>query len=288
MKKRNALLILYIGISTIIGISIIILLNTSLSNPINTTKNQTEKTRKHPNIPEKYTTSNPKKQKIPQKKKQAKIQKKIDFHSFTLYKGYYHYLESIPESIISTFTFKINTNKKQIALTFDDGPMKQTPALIETLKKHKTPATFFIVCKNLNSTNAKLYNSKLIKTAIHSYSHSNYQNLEKNAIKTDIENCISKFSKYNLSTTYFRPPYGIITKNLSETLKEKNLKGIIWNIDSQDWNKYKGEKLFHQVIKNLKNGSIILFHDIVATKDIEKIIIEIRKRGFKIVHIEDM
>ncbi|MDR3150335.1 MAG: polysaccharide deacetylase family protein [Candidatus Peribacteria bacterium] len=40
----------------------------------------------------------------------------------------------------------MSKDKKYVALTFDDGPSKiNTPILLDTLKKHKIKATFFVL-----------------------------------------------------------------------------------------------------------------------------------------------
>ncbi len=118
---------------------------------------------------------------------------------------------------------------------------------------------------------------------MHSFKHDNFEQQTKETIYEDVQKCIAVFDKYNLPTTYFRPPFGIINKNLCDALNELGIQGVIWSIDSQDWNKLRGQALIDNVLCHLTPGSIILLHDPVAVEDVERLIDEIEKRGYAIV-----
>jgi peptidoglycan/xylan/chitin deacetylase (PgdA/CDA1 family) len=52
---------------------------------------------------------------------------------------------------------KLKTDKKEIAITFDDGPDKNvTPALLEVLNKHKAKAAFFCIGRKIEGNEAVL------------------------------------------------------------------------------------------------------------------------------------
>lgn len=93
---------------------------------------------------------------------------------------------------------------------------------------------------------------------------------------------------YGFQIKYFRPAYGIIDKDIAEILRLNNLKGIIWSLDSQDWNRFRGKKLIDNIINNIDNGDIILFHDRIDISDLKKIIIKIKSKGFKIVSLKNL
>ena len=62
---------------------------------------------------------------------------------------------------------------------------------------------------------------------------------------------------------YFRPPYGIINQNMMSIIENFNLKGILWSIDSEDWNLNNMNEIILKSTKNIGPGSIILFHDYI-------------------------
>jgi peptidoglycan-N-acetylglucosamine deacetylase len=47
-------------------------------------------------------------------------------------------------------------HRREIALTFDDGPGPYTPQVLKILRRHHVPATFFVVGQSLNSFGASL------------------------------------------------------------------------------------------------------------------------------------
>ena len=205
--------------------------------------------------------------------------------NWNLYPTYYNYLRKKGDSVYS-FYFRANTPKKVVALTFDDGPTRYNKRLIKILKKHQTPATFFLIAKNLNSKNSLIYKNSLFTIGMHTYKHLHYDKLSKRAIERDLDKMIYRFNRFNLHTTLFRPAYGVINKKLLEALNKRELKGIIWSNDTNDWSKRKSYK---RVINSLSSGDIILMHEHATTpKELENLILQIKKRGFKIVPLEEL
>ena len=84
--------------------------------------------------------------------------------------------------------------------------------------------------------------------------------------------------------TLFRPPYGKI--NFWQIHKLKKYKLILWDILSKDFIEKNPNKVKNNVLDNLENGSIIVFHNNNKSisnikKTLEIIIVEIKKKGFK-------
>lgn len=207
-----------------------------------------------------------------------------DFGS--LYKGYKTYLGNIPDSTLSEFYFKAKTQEKIVAITFDDGPLKNTKSIISLLEKEKIPATFFLVSQNITQNIINLYDNNLFGLGIHTFKHDDYRKFNYLEKEYDINQCMKIFNSYHIKVKYFRPAYGIIDEDIIDILENINLKGVIWSIDSQDWNSYSGEKLVNNIIENLKGGDIILFHDNISLKDLKSVIDAIHRKGYEIVSID--
>jgi len=207
---------------------------------------------------------------------------------FALYKGYQNYLKEIPQELTDYFYFKVATTNKILVLSFDDGPLAYTPKLMDLLIETNTPATFFLLCNRINSTNSLWYANPLFSYGMHTFSHKDYSDLNFAQTKTDIDNCLQIFADNNLAPKYFRPAFGIITKELFDILKSAEIKAILWNIDSLDWDNKRGDELVNRVLDNLSPGSIILFHDGVNRADLKRIIEGINQRGYKIVSLEEL
>ncbi len=211
-----------------------------------------------------------------------------EFVEWKLHKNYLSYLNKKGENIVQNFYFKSSTPKKEVSITFDDGPKNNTKKIISYLLKNDIPATFFIISSQLNKNNILDFDNQLIEVGLHTYSHLDYSLLSRREKENDIKKCIDIFKKYNLMTNYFRPAYGIIDKEISDLLKKYNLQGIIWSIDSYDWNGYRGRKLVSHVIENLHPGAIILLHDRISINDLSDLISGINNKGFKIVPLKEL
>ena len=172
---------------------------------------------------------------------------------------------------------------KKIWLTFDDGPTPEvTEHILSVLKSEKILATFFLVGKDI-SNNLSLYEK--IKTDGHTVG--NHTNSHLNGWKTstkkyiqDIEKC----QKLMGNNVLFRPPYGKITSRQIFKLKKK-YKLILWDILSYDFKEKKPYNLKRNVLDNISDGSIIVFHNNLKSytllkETLKDIIIELKKLGY--------
>ncbi len=167
---------------------------------------------------------------------------------------------------IKTICSKTNNNN-EIAITFDDGPVKEiTPLILDVLKEFDVKAAFFCIGNNIinNKSILKQIDNEGHIIGNHSFSHSNYfdffssKKMTEELIKT--EDII--FQTIGKKVTYFRPPYGVTNPALKKAVNKMNYTVIGWSLRSFD-TKYKDPaKILSRVTKKLKSGDIILFHDI--------------------------
>lgn len=198
------------------------------------------------------------------------------------------YLNKVSDNILTDFVFKAKTEEKIVAITFDDGPLVNTPEILDILKKEGFPATFFLIANKINNVNIKYYDHYLFNIGFHTFKHDDYRKLNYEQKLNDIKKCINIFDDYGLKVSYFRPAFGIIDEEIRDILKDNNLKGIIWSLDLQDWNGFRGKKIIKQIEDNLTPGDIILFHDRISKADLINSLKVIQNRGFKIVSLEKL
>lgn len=180
------------------------------------------------------------------------------------------------------------TNKHNVYLTFDDGPSKYTGGKIDILNKYNISADFFVVGKNVD-----LYKDDFIKLVnsnnligYHSNSHSNLIKLDKEKQYEEIVSSKKLIEKnYGIKMDYFRAPYGSRNNISTELISSAYKKHILWNIDSQDWQKdFTEDIMYERVVRlvHLYDGGIVLFHDNnPKTQDVlEKVIISLQNSGF--------
>ena len=174
------------------------------------------------------------------------------------------YSATIPSWFIklnSSLVWKISTTKKELYLTFDDGPHPTaTPFVLDCLKEYNAKATFFCLGKNVKDQPAIF---RRILDEGHGIGNHTFNHL--NGWKTNNDKYIQDIvetSKY-IDSTLFRPPYGRISPFVSKVLRTKlQYKVIMWHILSGDFDeKLSPQKCVENVLLNAVQGSIIVFHD---------------------------
>ena len=182
------------------------------------------------------------------------------------------------QSFFKDYIWFINTNKKEIYLTFDDGPTpKVTDFVLRTLKNSNAKATFFCIGKNIEK------HPEIFKKIIaDGHTIGNHTHNHLNGWKTSLDVYIKNIEKCNLSintqnakpqnqnSKLFRPAYGKIKKSQAIKLKSQGYDIVMWSVLSGDFDvKLSKEKCLNNVINNTEKGSIIVFHD--SEKAFEKL-----------------
>ncbi len=159
-----------------------------------------------------------------------------------------------------------DTSKKQISLTFDDGPHPEiTLKIAQLLEQFKVKATFFCIGKNIEKHPEVIKELALHQHEIgnHSYSHGPLidfypkRKWRDECAKTD--QLIEQYT--NLKVKLFRPPYGVTNPAIAAICKERDYNVIGWSLRTLDTSIKNTSKLEKRLFKKLKNGDVILFHD---------------------------
>ena len=168
------------------------------------------------------------------------------------------------KKLYPSYIWNIKINEKVIYLTFDDGPHPvATLFVLNTLKKYNAKATFFCIGKNVKEYQ-EIY--KKVIEAGHSVGNHTYNHL--NGWKTSKEIYLDDVIKAAgiIDSFLFRPPYGRITKEQAKQIKkavnDPKAKIIMWSVLSGDFDSSNTkENCLDNVVKHVRPGSIIVFHD---------------------------
>lgn len=165
----------------------------------------------------------------------------------------------------SHLVWRIHTNKKEVFLTFDDGPNPQiTPWVLETLKKHNAKATFFCIGNNvtLYPNVFKQILSEGHQVGNHTFNHEVGWKTEVHKYVNSVNKCESVFG-----SPFFRPPHGRITRRQIRALKDR-YKIIMWSLMSGDFDQtITPTEILEYLQTNVKKGDIIVFHDSEKAKN---------------------
>lgn len=192
--------------------------------------------------------------------------------------------------LISKKESAIDPSKPMVALTFDDGPGERTGELLNQLEKYNAHATFFMLGQKIDSNPKAVKKMKEIGCELgnHSYDHKKLALLDKKGINSQINRTNKKIKALTGNgATVMRPPYGSIGGVMRETL---NLPMVLWNIDTLDWKTRDAKKTIRHVMKNVKDGDIILMHDIHSTSidAALKLIPKLQKEGYQLVTVSEL
>lgn len=163
----------------------------------------------------------------------------------------------------------------EFLLTFDDGPKyKRTNDLVNMLRENQINGLFFVLGNNLDRALKKHGKNKIQKlyegscVGSHGFIHKSHQRLK--SWQSSYDKTRDLITRNNLQNTlhnkvWFRPPYGQRHQRLITYLAKKNDRVMLWNIDSQDWNRKMSAKNIEDRVLTLMllhRKGIILFHDI--------------------------
>jgi peptidoglycan/xylan/chitin deacetylase (PgdA/CDA1 family) len=160
--------------------------------------------------------------------------------------------------------WRISTGKKEVFLTFDDGPIPgPTDFVLKTLNTYDIKATFFCIGDNIRK-HPGLF-KKIIQNdhqvGNHTFYHTNGWKTGTDKYYEDVKLCEEEIAKQtHQKPKLFRPPYGRIKRSQISSLKEFNI--IMWDVLSVDYNKnLSKESCLKNTLKVVRPGSIIVFHD---------------------------
>ncbi|MFZ7102665.1 MAG: polysaccharide deacetylase family protein [Peptococcaceae bacterium] len=188
----------------------------------------------------------------------------------------------------------------KVALTFDDGPDNNyTVKILDVLKKHDVPATFFVIgqrCKMYPQIVERMVKEGHILGS-HTWSHPNLIKIsDQEAIKeiSSTEEIIKNETGY--TPLLFRSPYGSMDRQKVELVRDRGYKIIAWDVDSLDWKGLSAAEVKTNVLENMHQGSIILQHcaggvgeDLSGTvQALDDVIRVLKEDGYQFVTVDKL
>lgn len=190
---------------------------------------------------------------------------------------------------------KAKTDKKEIAISFDDGPAKKyTPEILQILNSEGIKATFFCIGNCIVGNENILKQIKEAGHIIgnHSYSHNFWFDLySAEKMQTDLEQMDEAMEAVTgLKPKLFRPPYGVTNPNVKKAIINGGYTPVGWSIRSMDTVIKDEDKLLNKINAGIKPGAVFLFHDTSKTtvEVLPKFIQEVKKRGYEIIPLDKL
>lgn len=195
--------------------------------------------------------------------------------------------KSIPEK---TEKVKFKT-LPMIAFSFDDGPGEYTGRLLDILQQNNVVATFFVLGKKLTPEKSGILNQTLAngnEIGNHAFSHRFLTKLPLGEVQSEItktNDLVKSLTGY--TPILLRPPYGSVNDSILPAI---NMPIINWSLDTGDWKYQDKNTIATTILNNIKDGDIILMHDIYPSSvdAIEIVLPQLKARGFQIVTVSQL
>jgi peptidoglycan/xylan/chitin deacetylase (PgdA/CDA1 family) len=175
-----------------------------------------------------------------------------------------------------------STERKVVALTFDDGPSEYTDRYLDVLREKDVPATFFEIGQEMPGREATMRRILAEGDEIgdHTMNHVEYPGYGQ------IAGAAARIKAYTgFQPCLFRPPGGAQNSTVIATAGSLGLKTVTWDVDPRDWSLPGTAEIYSNIVDNAKPGSIILMHDGGGPRDetlaaLPEIIDTLRARGY--------
>jgi peptidoglycan/xylan/chitin deacetylase (PgdA/CDA1 family) len=191
------------------------------------------------------------------------------------------------------FVRTAGSQKREIALTFDDGPGPYTPGILAALARAHAPATFFEVGFMLRwfhaSTSAIVARGDSIGD--HTELHRPMSALSLGDQRNELLDQAAVMSQAGAPfPRLFRPPYGVYNANTLALLHKYGMLMVMWTVDSQDYLRPGVAAIVRTVLTGARPGAIILMHDAGGDRQqtldaLPRIIKQLRARGYRLVTV---
>jgi peptidoglycan-N-acetylglucosamine deacetylase len=193
---------------------------------------------------------------------------------------------------------QVQTDKKVIAITFDDGPNPYyTPQILEIFQKVNGKATFYMIGQQMIEQPGivEAVVEQLHEIGNHTYSHPkltelNQDNASKELNQTD--EIIKEMT--GGSPVTFRPPYLDFDERVASLTEKLDYKVIgALNLDAQDWEQPGVDHILETTRKHIKNGSILIFHDGFGDRSqtieaVRILVNELHTQGYRLVTVSEL
>jgi peptidoglycan/xylan/chitin deacetylase (PgdA/CDA1 family) len=190
---------------------------------------------------------------------------------------------------------EVATSQKVVALTFDDGPYPNTPHILDTLKKYEAKATFFSIGKRVEwlPDTIRREAAEGHELANHTFNHPSMRKISSEKLHEEIVHASDTMEKVaQVKPVLFRPPGGYYNEMIVSTAAADHCTVVMWspNLDTKDWTRPGVYKIVQCVLKNVRNGSIVLFHDREpqTTEALEQILPALKKQGYTFVTVSEL
>ena len=190
--------------------------------------------------------------------------------------------------------YSVDREDKVVALSFDAAwGNEDTQTLIDILDERGVHATFFVVGDWVDRypDSVRAIAEAGNEVMSHSLHHAHFSKLSSEEIKNDLLGNNEKIRAVTgVSPVLFRCPYGEYDDHVIQAVRDVGMTAIQWDVDSLDWKGISAQEIRDRVLKNVRPGSIVLFHNAAehTPEALPDILDSLLKDGYTIVPVSEL
>lgn len=192
-----------------------------------------------------------------------------------------------------------DAGEKKIYLTFDCGYENgNTAAILDALKKHDAPATFFVVGHFLESA------PEMVKRMVeeghtvgnHTYHHYDMSKIsDPAAFQKEMDDVRTLFQETTGTemAMYYRPPQGKYSETNLQMAKDLGYSTFFWSLAYVDWNvdaQPSHEEAFSKLTGRIHPGAVVLLHNTSKTNGeiLDELLTKWEEMGYTFGKLEEL
>lgn len=184
--------------------------------------------------------------------------------------------------------------EKIVALTFDDGPERRnTPMVLDALKRHGARATFFLIGERV-SANASLVRRMVAEGhAVGNHSWSHPYRLSEAEGASQLDRCDATIERaLGIKSACFRSPGGFTNNGIARAARERGWPNFLWMVSSADTRRIGPSAIAGNVTSAMRPGDIVLMHDGPGHRStaqaVPTILAAMERKGYRSVTVPEL
>lgn len=195
--------------------------------------------------------------------------------------------------------YSADTTEKIIYLTFDAGYEEGfTPIILDSLKKHHAPATFFVVGNYLNTSPdlVRRMSAEGHIVANHTFHHPDMSKIStKKAFSEELSSLEALYQDITGQSMkrYYRPPQGKYSEANLQMAKDLGYHTFFWSLAYVDWHRDKQptrEEALKKLLGRIHPGAIVLLHSTSKTNAeiLDELLSKWEEMGYQFHSLEEL
>ena len=187
----------------------------------------------------------------------------------------------------------LDPSKPMIALTFDDGPSKNTTHIVELLRFYNSRATFYVVGNRVSSyaDTIRYCADQGNEIGIHTWEHAKLTVLSPQEISDQLTRTEQAVEQYaGVSCASVRPTGGACNDTVKQVAGQLGYYLVNWSVDTEDWKTRDADSTYNTIMSEAYDGAIILCHDLYESTAtaMDRAIPDLIAQGYQLVTVSEL